>query len=128
MSEQEVTEYRKQLNGIKVRGKEPQKPIKNWNQCGLSGRVLDVIRKSGFDSPMPIQAQALPVIMSGRDCIGIAETGSGKTLAFVLPMLRHIKDQPPVQQVFPRSHSQLPCQKPASCCADTAADHCWTQS
>ena len=99
MSEQEVTEHRKQLNGIKVRGKEPQKPIKNWNQCGLSGRVLDVIRKSGFDSPMPIQAQARPVIMSGSACIGIADTGSGKTLDFVLPMLRHIKDQPPVQQV-----------------------------
>ncbi len=98
MSEQEVGEHRKQLNGIKVRGKEPQRPIKNWNQCGLSGRVLDVIRKSGFDTPMPIQAQALPIIMSGRDCIGIAETGSGKTLAFVLPMLRHIKDQPPLQQ------------------------------
>ena len=80
---------------MQVRGKDPQKPIKNWNQCGLSSRVLDVIRKSGFDTPMPIQAQALPVIMSGRDCIGIAETGSGKTLAFVLPMLRHIKDQPP---------------------------------
>jgi hypothetical protein len=37
--------------------------------------------------------QALPIIMSGRDCIGIAKTGSGKTLAFVLPMLRHIRDQ-----------------------------------
>ena len=37
------------------------------------------------------QAQALPVVMSGRDCIGVAKTGSGKTLAFVLPMLRHIK-------------------------------------
>ena len=36
--------------------------------------------------------------MSGRDCIGIAKTGSGKTLAFVLPMLRHIKAQPPIQQ------------------------------
>jgi len=33
-----------------------------------------------------------------RDCIGIAKTGSGKTLAFVLPMLRHIKDQPPLMQ------------------------------
>jgi hypothetical protein len=41
--------------------------------------------------------QALPIIMSGRDCIGIAKTGSGKTLAFVLPMLRHIKDQPPLE-------------------------------
>ena len=34
--------------------------------------------------------------MSGRDCIGIAKTGSGKTLAFVLPMMRHVKDQPPL--------------------------------
>jgi hypothetical protein len=36
--------------------------------------------------------------MSGRDCIGIAKTGSGKTLAFVLPLLRHVKDQPPLEQ------------------------------
>lgn len=35
--------------------------------------------------------------MSGRDLIGIAETGSGKTLAYILPMLRHIRDQPPLQ-------------------------------
>lgn len=47
---------------------------------------------------MPIQAQALPAIMSGRDVIGIAKTGSGKTLAYVLPALRHIKDQPPLAQ------------------------------
>lgn len=36
--------------------------------------------------------------MSGRDCIGIAKTGSGKTLAFVLPLLRHVKDQPQLAQ------------------------------
>ena len=36
--------------------------------------------------------------MSGRDVIGIAETGSGKTLAFVLPMIRHIRDQKPIQE------------------------------
>lgn len=45
-----------------------------------------------------MQAQALPVIMSGRDCIGIAKTGSGKTVAYVLPMLRHIKAQKPLEQ------------------------------
>ena len=44
--------------------------------------------------PGATQAQALPVVMSGRDCIGVAKTGSGKTLAFVLPMLRHIKVSP----------------------------------
>lgn len=47
-------------------------------QCGLSGRILEVLRKAGFERPLPIQAQALPVIMSGRDCIGIAKTGSGE--------------------------------------------------
>lgn len=49
--------------------------------------------RSGFEKPTPIQAQAIPAIMSGRDVIGIAKTGSGKTLAFLLPMFRHIADQ-----------------------------------
>lgn len=78
---------------VQVRGKNVPKPVKNWNQCGLSSRLLEVLRKLEYHKPMPIQAQAVPAIMSGRDCIGIAKTGSGKTLAFLLPMLRHIKDQ-----------------------------------
>lgn len=82
---------------LQVRGKDIPKPIRSWTQCGLSSRALEVMRKANFSAPMPIQAQALPVIMSGRDCIGIAKTGSGKTLAFVLPMLRHIKDQRPLE-------------------------------
>jgi ATP-dependent RNA helicase DDX46/PRP5 len=79
-----------------VRGLNCPRPIKNWTQAGLSQKVLDVLVKSALERPLPIQAQALPIIMSGRDCIGIAKTGSGKTLAFVLPMLRHVKDQPPL--------------------------------
>ncbi|KAL2651502.1 hypothetical protein R1flu_019630 [Riccia fluitans] len=97
MTPEEVTSYRKQLE-LKVRGKDVPLPIKTWNQTGLSARILEVIKKSGFEKPMPIQAQALPIIMSGRDCIGVAKTGSGKTLAFVLPMLRHIMDQSPLGQ------------------------------
>jgi len=92
----EVEELRLSLDGIKTRGKDVPKPIKNWNQAGLSSRVLDILKRAGFDAPLAIQSQALPVIMSGRDCISIAKTGSGKTLAFVLPMLRHIKDQRPL--------------------------------
>lgn len=54
--------------------------------------------RSRCSSPLPLCAlQALPIIMSGRDCIGIAKTGSGKTLAFVLPLLRHIRDQAELQ-------------------------------
>ncbi|XP_057441816.1 DEAD-box ATP-dependent RNA helicase 42 [Lotus japonicus] len=95
MTPEEVSVYRKQLE-LKIHGKDVPKPVKSWNQTGLTSKILETIKKHNFEKPMSIQAQALPTIMSGRDCIGIAKTGSGKTLAFVLPMLRHIKDQPPV--------------------------------
>ena len=95
MTSEEVSIYRKELE-LKVHGKDVPKPIKTWLQSGQTSKLLDTIKKLGFEKPMPIQAQALPVIMSGRDCIGVAKTGSGKTLAFLLPMLRHVKDQPPV--------------------------------
>ncbi|XP_062191542.1 DEAD-box ATP-dependent RNA helicase 42-like [Phragmites australis] len=95
MTSDEVAVYRKQLE-LKVHGKDVPKPMKTWVQSGQTSKLLDTIKKLDFEKPMPIQAQALPVIMSGRDCIGVAKTGSGKTLAFVLPMLRHVKDQPPV--------------------------------
>ncbi|KAA3677808.1 ATP-dependent RNA helicase DDX46/PRP5 [Paragonimus westermani] len=50
-----------------------------------------------FEKPTPIQCQALPVIMSGRDMIGIAKTGSGKTLAFLVPLMRHLEYQAPLE-------------------------------
>ncbi|KAF8069350.1 hypothetical protein N665_1141s0011 [Sinapis alba] len=96
LTQEEVNTYRKELE-IRVHGKNVPRPIKSWHQTGLTNRVLDIIKKLNFEKPMPVQAQALPIIMSGRDCIGVAATGSGKTLSFVLPMLRHIKDQPPVE-------------------------------
>ncbi|KAL2500272.1 DEAD-box ATP-dependent RNA helicase 42 [Forsythia ovata] len=95
MTSEDMSTYRKQLE-LKIHGKDVPKPIKTWHQTGLSTKILETIKKLNYERPMPIQAQALPVIMSGRDCIGVAKTGSGKTLAFVLPMLRHIKDQPPL--------------------------------
>ena len=96
MTKAEVKQLRVELDGIKCRGKKVPKPIKTWAQAGLNNRVHELIRRSGFEKPMPIQAQALPVIMSGRDCIGVAKTGSGKTLAYILPMLRHINAQEPL--------------------------------
>ncbi|RZC90698.1 hypothetical protein C5167_028530 [Papaver somniferum] len=93
MPPQEVGNLRKELE-LKLHGKDVPNPIKTWVQAGLSTKVLQVIKeKLGYEKPMSIQAQALPVIMSGRDCIGIAKTGSSKTLAFALPMLRHIQAQ-----------------------------------
>eukprot|EP00741_Cyanophora_paradoxa_P018341 tig00000204_g17710.t1 len=97
MTDEEVKAVRKELDDIKIKGKNCPKPIQSWFQAGLPNRVYEVLKKLDFKKPTPIQCQALPVIMSGRDCIGTAKTGSGKTLAFLLPMFRHIQDQKPIE-------------------------------
>ena len=54
---------------------------------GLSDELLQAITTSGYDSPTPIQAQAIPPVLMMKDIIGIAQTGTGKTASFVLPMI-----------------------------------------
>ncbi|KKA29761.1 hypothetical protein TD95_004766 [Thielaviopsis punctulata] len=98
LTEAETADLRLELDGIKVSGKNVPKPVQKWAQCGLTRQTLDTIDSLGFEKPTPIQMQALPVIMSGRDVVGVAKTGSGKTLAFLLPMFRHIKDQEPLKE------------------------------
>ena len=98
MTEAELVDLRLELDGIKVSGKGVPKPVQKWSQCALSRKTLDIVHELGFDKPTPIQMQAFPAIMSGRDVIGMAKTGSGKTLAFLLPMFRHIKDQAPLKE------------------------------
>ena len=67
--------------------------FKSWSfgSAGFSQELLQSTR--GFSQPSPIQAQCWPIILSGRDLVGIAATGSGKTLAFGLPGLMHILAQ-----------------------------------
>uniref|UniRef100_A0A8C9VZ83 Probable ATP-dependent RNA helicase DDX46 n=1 Tax=Scleropages formosus TaxID=113540 RepID=A0A8C9VZ83_SCLFO len=98
MTQEEVDVYRLELEGITVKGKGCPKPIKTWVQCGISMKILNALKKHNYEKPTPIQAQAIPAIMSGRDLIGIAKTGSGKTIAFLLPMFRHILDQRPLEE------------------------------
>ncbi|XP_062443438.1 probable ATP-dependent RNA helicase DDX46 [Rhea pennata] len=98
MTQEEVNVYRLELEGITVKGKGCPKPIKTWVQCGISMKILTALKKHGYEKPTPIQTQAIPAIMNGRDLIGIAKTGSGKTIAFLLPMFRHIMDQRPLEE------------------------------
>uniref|UniRef100_A0A665X4K3 Probable ATP-dependent RNA helicase DDX46 n=1 Tax=Echeneis naucrates TaxID=173247 RepID=A0A665X4K3_ECHNA len=98
MTTEEVNILRLDLEGIIVKGKGCPKPIKTWVQCGVSMKILNALKKHSYEKPTPIQAQAIPAIMSGRDLIGIAKTGSGKTIAFLLPMFRHIMDQRPLEE------------------------------
>ncbi|XP_001847786.2 probable ATP-dependent RNA helicase DDX46 [Culex quinquefasciatus] len=98
MTQTEVDAYKAELEGINVKGKGCPKPIRTWAHCGVTRKEFEVLRKLGFEKPTPIQCQAIPAVMSGRDLIGIAKTGSGKTLAFILPMFRHVLDQPPLEE------------------------------
>ncbi|KAL9966213.1 hypothetical protein ACROYT_G024252 [Oculina patagonica] len=98
MTPEAVEEFRAKLEHIRVRGKDCPTPVKTWAQTGVSLKILDVLKRNGYEKPTPIQAQGIPTIMSGRDMIGIAKTGSGKTLAFLLPMYRHVMDQPELER------------------------------
>ena len=57
---------------------------------GLNERSLAAVTNFGFTTPSPIQEQAIPLLLSGRDVVGIAQTGTGKTLAFGLPMVERL--------------------------------------
>ncbi|CAB3406902.1 unnamed protein product [Caenorhabditis bovis] len=98
MTKAEVKAFRLENDDITVKGVDCPKPIKTWAQCGLNLKMMNVLKKYNYTKPTPIQTQAIPSIMSGRDVIGIAKTGSGKTLAFLLPMFRHILDQPELEE------------------------------
>ena len=62
----------------------------SFAELGLSAEVLRAIAESGYTTPTPIQAMAIPVALSGRDLIGIAQTGTGKTAGFTLPMIEKL--------------------------------------
>ncbi len=59
----------------------------SFQESGLSDKVLAAVASAGYTNPTPIQAQAIPHVLAGRDVLGIAQTGTGKTAAFTLPML-----------------------------------------
>lgn len=61
-----------------------------FNDLGLSKPVLNALKKVGYETPSPIQAAAIPTLMTGCDIIGQAQTGTGKTAAFALPILSQI--------------------------------------
>ena len=64
--------------------------MSTFSTLGLKPSIIAVLDKLKFTVPTPIQAQAIPIAVSGKDVIGIAQTGTGKTLAFSLPMLQQL--------------------------------------
>ena len=59
-------------------------------ELGLSEPLLEALQHLGYEKPTPIQEEAIPALLEGRDIIGQAQTGTGKTAAFGLPLLQYI--------------------------------------
>jgi ATP-dependent RNA helicase RhlE len=64
--------------------------LTQFNELGLAKPLLKALAAEGYETPTPIQAQAIPAVMAGRDLLGIAQTGTGKTAAFALPILHRL--------------------------------------
>ena len=68
-----------------------------FQDLGLSAPLLRAISEKGYETPTPIQEQAIPPVLRGRDLQGCAQTGTGKTAAFTLPILQLLAEEPPVR-------------------------------
>ena len=64
--------------------------VDSFSELGLSEALLKTLTEIGYETPSPIQAQCIPILLDGRDLIGMAQTGTGKTAAFALPLMEQI--------------------------------------
>jgi ATP-dependent RNA helicase RhlE len=69
-----------------------------FKELPLIEPILKAIEKEGYTNPTPIQQQAIPVALEGRDVLGCAQTGTGKTAAFAIPILQRLREKAPVAQ------------------------------
>jgi len=69
----------------------------SFDTLGLSDNLLRAVREKGYDTPSPIQAQAIPAVLKGQDIMAAAQTGTGKTAGFTLPILQRLADGAPAK-------------------------------
>lgn len=65
-----------------------------FNELGLIEPILKALKEKGYTQPTPIQEQSIPILLRGKDLLGVAQTGTGKTAAFALPIIQHVVKQP----------------------------------
>ncbi|KAG8760028.1 ATP-dependent RNA helicase dbp2 [Serendipita sp. 396] len=92
-SDSEIDTFRR-VKEIKVQGKNVPRPVTKFDEVGFPPYLMGTINQQGFTEPTPIQCQAWPMALSGRDVVAISQTGSGKTISFALPAMLHINAQP----------------------------------
>jgi ATP-dependent RNA helicase DeaD len=76
---------------ITMKNPDSESSIASFGDLGLSAQVLEAVTDVGYESPSPIQAATIPVLLAGNDMLGQAQTGTGKTAAFAFPILSRIK-------------------------------------
>ena len=79
--------------------------VSDFDTLGLAPKLTEQLAAAGLTEPTPIQRQAIPLAMEGRDVLGLAQTGTGKTLAFGLPLMHRLLEQP--GKPLPRSVKAL---------------------
>ena len=86
---------------------------------GLNPALLQALTSEGYTTPTPIQQQAIPDVMAGKDLLGIAQTGTGKTAAFALPILHRLAaNRTPPVPVWAMPSKSLPAMTSGMAC-------CW---
>jgi len=78
----------------------PERPS-SFGQLGLTPELLRAVAAQGYTVPTPVQAQAIPIVLAGRDLLASAQTGTGKTAAFVLPILQLLNASRPAVRYLP---------------------------
>ena len=69
-------------------------PANGFAALGLSSRLLESLVKLGYTEPTPIQREAIPPLLEGKDLVGLAATGTGKTAAFAFPIIQRVSALP----------------------------------
>lgn len=95
----------------------------SFASLGLSEQLLQAISEKGYTEPSPIQAQAIPVILEGRDVMAAAQTGTGKTAGFVLPLLQRLASGKPASSNSVRSLILVPTRELAVQVGESVAQY-----
>ena len=92
----------------------------SFTNLGLSETLLKSIKEQGYDTPTPIQSQAIPVVIDGKDVLAAAQTGTGKTAGFTLPLLERLSQaQPKIQRKQIRALVLVPTRELAAQVAES---------
>lgn len=95
----------------------------SFSSLGLSAPILEAVAEKGYDTPSPIQAQAIPAIIEGKDVMAAAQTGTGKTAGFTLPLLELLSRGEPAQGNQVRTLVLTPTRELAAQVAESVATY-----